>query len=247
MHHSLPARRKFRWRALVGLALVTPSMAFALQPQNWTDGELALTPEYCTDTMGFKYGDAYSTNTSPRAASWVALMGKGFWSMHHYCWGLINLRRTLATAGRPELRRGNLLGVLGDYQYVINYVPPNFVLLPEIYTKVGDVHVLLSDFSAAFDAYKHARNLKPDYWPAYTQWADVLIKSGQKEEAKGLLRVGLQYTPGTPALVDRYRALGGNPSEVESVVPVVPVPENKDAETAVVPPASPASAAAPLQ
>ena len=120
-------------------------------------------------------------------------------------------------------------------------------MLPEVYTKIGDVHVLLSNISEAFLAYEKARTLKPDYWPAYTQWTDVLTKSGQKEEAKRLLKLGLQYAPGTRALLDRYRALGGKPSEIESTLSVLPAPANKDAETAVVSPASGASAAAPLQ
>ena len=234
------------WSVLAALALMFGAPAFALKPPNVTDGEMALAPPYCPDTMGFKYGDAYF-NTSPRAAGWVAQMGKGFWAVHHYCWALINFRRTMTTLGPPEQRRGNLLGVMGDYQYVLDNVPPNFILLPEIYTKIGDLQVLLSNISAAFDAYRTARTLKADYWPAYTQWADVLIKSGQKEEAKGLLRLGLQYAPGTPALLDRYRALGANPSEIESTLPVMPATENKDAATAVVSPAKAASAAAPLQ
>ena len=145
------------WSVLAALALMFGAPAFALKPPNVTDGELALTPPYCPDTMGFKYGDAYF-NTSPRAAGWVAQMGKGFWAVHHYCWALINFRRTMATLGPPEQRRGNLLGVMGDYQYVLDNVPPNFILLPEIYTKIGDLQVLLSNISAAFDAYGGCTN-----------------------------------------------------------------------------------------
>ncbi|MBK9234538.1 MAG: hypothetical protein IPO19_00100 [Rhodoferax sp.] len=68
-----------------------PALVFAA-PENITDGELALLPEYCQDVQAIRYGNA-SYNPSPRAAHWVGLLGQPFWSLHHYCWGLIHVRR----------------------------------------------------------------------------------------------------------------------------------------------------------
>ena len=112
------------------------------KPDNVTDAEMALLPRYCPDTFGFKYGDAY-TNTSPNAPKWVGMMGKGFWAMHHYCWALINLARAQKPMVPANLRQAMREYAIGDMQYVIENTAPDFIMLPEIYTKIGEVQLLL--------------------------------------------------------------------------------------------------------
>lgn len=192
-------------------ASLTP--AFAGKPPNVTDGEMALIPPYCLDTQGFKYGDAYS-NTSPRAGHWVGLMGKSFWHMHHYCWALLNMRRADLVARSAQERKGLRGEAVGDIEYVIKNSPRNFVLLPEILTTLGGVQILQANASAAADAFQQARDLKPDYWPAYSDWAQFLIKSGQKAQAKQLVKTGLEHVPDAKVLQDQFRLLGGDPAEV---------------------------------
>ena len=110
--------------------------AFASFPA--TDAERAVLPIYCKDTMGFAgYGDS-SYNTSPRAKTWVAKMGETFWAMHHYCVGLVKRNRALRAGVSPTERKFLMESAVGEYAYVLNNLKdPNFVLLPEIYTRVG--------------------------------------------------------------------------------------------------------------
>ncbi|MBK9234539.1 MAG: hypothetical protein IPO19_00105 [Rhodoferax sp.] len=83
---------------------------------------------------------------------------------------------------------------------------------------MGEAHLLLGSTGSAADAFRTARELKPDYWPAYTRWIDALLKSNQKAEAKALAAEGLRYSPQAPELVARFRKLGGDPS---TIVPIL--------------------------
>lgn len=202
---------------LLGLICLYSGFALAGKPENINQGEMALIPAYCADTQGFKYGNA-SFNPSPRASYWVGLMGPSFWDMHHYCWALLNLRRA-GGATSAQQRRGLWESAVGDIQYVVKNSGPNFVLLPEILVTLGGAYVLLSNFSAAYDAFLRARELKADYWPAYSDWAEVLIKSGQKIQAKALVKTGLEHSPDSKVLRDQFQRLGGVSTEI------VPVPK----------------------
>ncbi len=186
--------------------------SYAGKPADLNDGEMALVPSYCADTQGFKYGNA-SFNPSPRANHWVSLMGPSFWDMHHYCWALLNMRRAAVTSSAQK-RKGLWESAAGDIQYVIKNSAPNFVLLPEILVTLGGVCVHLSNVSCAYESFLRSRTLKPDYWPAYSDWADVLIKSSQKSEAKALVKTGLGYVPDSKILQDQFRLLGGNFADI---------------------------------
>lgn len=195
------------------LLIVLPEMASANRPANITEAEMKLLPRYCPDTMGFNYGDAY-TNTSPRAKHWVALMGKGFWAMHHYCWALINLPRALRSGVTAQFKRGTLEGVRSDYQFVIAHTTADFIMLPEVFSRLGEVELMLANPNGADNAFTKARELKPDYWPAYSHWAEFLIRSGKRAEAKKLIQTGLEYSPTAKVLLEQYRMVGGKPSEI---------------------------------
>jgi hypothetical protein len=207
---------------LVGLMLIGASTAYASKPANITQGEMTLLPPYCIDTMGFGYGDAH-TNTSPRAGKWIAMMGsKSFWSLHHYCWGLIDQRRAQFLPTKSPIRTGSLERAIANHQYTITNSTPNFVLLPEIFTKMGEAEAMLSRFGLAFEAFKRASELKPDYDPAYLRWAEALIRSGQKAEAKKVLKSGLENSPGSAELRDQYKLLGGDPSQIKPITKALP-------------------------
>lgn len=229
--HGLTKQRKSFPEIILSLTLgilliAVPEMAAANKPDNITEAEMKLLPRYCPDTMGFNYGDAYF-NTSPRAGRWVALMGKGFWAMHHYCWAQINLHRALRSGVSAQFKRGTLEGVRSDYQFVIAHTTADFIMLPEIFSRLGEVELMLANPNAADKAFASARELKPDYWPAYSHWAEFLIRSGKRAEAKKLLQTGLEYSPTAKVLLEQYRMVGGKPSEI---VPRAkePEPESDD-------------------
>lgn len=194
------------------LCLVSTGV-LANKPKEIKAAEMALIPQYCPDTMGFGYGDAYY-NTSPRAGQWVAIYGKDFWNLHHYCWGRINhLRAKRHNISKLE-RRSLLLSVLDDYQYVLDRAKPDFFLLPEILTYVGDAELMLSRVHRAQEAFARARELNPTYWPAYSHWIEYLISKGLHAEARRLTREGLEHAPNATVLQQQYRLLGGDPAEI---------------------------------
>jgi hypothetical protein len=213
-------------------------------PANITDGELALLPPYCQDVQAIRYGNAVD-NPSPRADHWVGVMGKYFWHMHHYCWGLVHIRRSQAVGLDATSRRGMISAAIGDYVYVIDNSPRDFVMAPEIRLRIGEAQLMLGQVWPAQEAFKAARDIKPDYWPAYTRWIDVLVRSNQKGEAKTLAAEGLRYSPQAKELIDRYRKLGGDPSTIVPVVPASPASDASDGSSVAqaAPPASAASAA----
>ncbi len=208
---------------MLGALLLGTSLTASAKPTDITDAEMAMLPRYCPDTMGFKYGDAY-TNTSPNAAKWVGMMGQGFWTMHHHCWGLIEFHRA-ERGNLPAVQKQGLLeSALGNFRYVVNKTPSDFILLPEVLTWIGRTELLLKRPRNAADAFDRARKLKLDYWPAYSHWAEFLIGAGKRAEAKELVKTGLEYSPTARVLLEQYRVLGGKVSEI---VPkkVAPAPE----------------------
>ena len=220
----------------MGLLLASlAGAACAQSPKDVTDGELALLPPFCYDTMGMRYGSKDS-NRSPRASHWEGLMGQSFWAMHHYCWAKINQRRIFAPGTDPKYRIGLLGGVVGDLGFVINNSPPDFIMLPEIYSALGEVELLRKNPAAANGHFNTARKLKPSYPPPYQLWSEYLLSIGKKDEAKALLKLGLEHNSTAVSLQALYNKLGGDPKMIAPVVTNVP-------NAPIEPPATPAAAA----
>jgi len=174
---------------------------------------MALIPAYCKDANTFGYGGT-ADNMSPNAPKWVAMMGKGFWAIHHYCWAQITLIRIQGPLVSPMTKKGGREEALGDLGYVIQNSPPDFILLPEIYTKMGQVQLDLKRPAEANASYARARALKPDYWPAYFHWAWYLRSVGRKADARQLVEEGLSYNPESAQLQRLLTELGGDPKMV---------------------------------
>lgn len=175
-----------------------------------TEQELALSARYCSDRLSEKVGTPGSPSNA--AKRWIAVMGETFWHIHHYCYGQILWQRA-QRSGRLQQSTEHLYNATrNEYSYVIRNSPSDFVLLPEIYTRKGEVELRLSLFKEADKSFFQARSRKPDYWPAYSHWADFLINSGKSSEAKRLVESGLKNSPNSEVLRAQYRLLGGNPS-----------------------------------
>lgn len=210
---------------------VISGVVFAAKPSNITEDEMQLIPSYCPDTMGFNYGSA-TYNTSPRAGYWVSLMGKSFWAMHHYCWGLINLNRSQKVGLSSETRKANWEHIYNEYMYVVENSPPDFIMLPEIYTRIGDVQLMLKRPEKANEAFAHARKLKPDYWPAYSHWVEYLMHKNKRDDAFKLVVSGLEQSPDAKVLIEQYRLLGGKLSNLPKASPKKPADEVSEEMTA---------------
>lgn len=222
---------------LFSLAPVLPVAAQA--PENISAGEVALLPKYCRDTMALQTSgmDFYA---APQTHYWTGLMGKSFMHMHHYCWAIVKVRRALLPGINNMLRRSMIANAIGDHVYVIRNSPPNFVLRPEIFTKIGEAYLLLQDPGNALNAFNQAIAAKPDYAPPYDRWAEALEAAGNKKAALTFLASGLKHNPSSEILRARYQRLGGNVASL----PTAPAPSAPQVAAMPDAAASPAAAAA---
>lgn len=212
LSHSRLARH--RWLALLAmLAALWPGLpSHAVKPANVGAGEIAMLPPYCIDTEGFMHGPENSPTQSPRAHEWVSRMGRSFWTMHHYCWGLVNLNRLRFGRTDTNNKRYFAKQIVDEFTFVLQRSSPDFILLPEIWTRIGEASLLAGDIGAAMDAYAKARSLRPDYAPAYAQWAEFQMNNGRRSDAKTLVEEGLQHIPDSKPLLDLRRKLGATPA-----------------------------------
>lgn len=238
--------------AMLSASLLSESSTvLAATPQNPTAFEISRLPSFCLDTEWFA-GPKNSPRQSPRAAAWEQQMGYGFWSLHHYCWGLVSLDRFHASPGTGEARKFKIHQIISEYYYVLNNSPPDFILRPEILWRLGEAELLRENFGGAYDAFFQARKQKPDYWPAYSAWAEVLIKAKKTADARKLVEEGLTHAPDSKVLQDLLKKLGGDPVKFirKAPIPAPPVntaPQPSGVSAAADPVAQPSSAPGPAE
>lgn len=193
---------------LLASAFWVPSVC--AKPVNITAGEMASIAPYCAHTQGFPMaGPSYAPNEEQRRL--LAIMGPTLWHLHHYCWAQVSIHRANAPVIDKVHKKALLESAISDSFYVINQAPPDFILLPEIHIRVGDVLVALDRPADAMSHFERARVLKPDYWPAYVRLADINLLIGRRAEAIALLEEGLQKVPEEPHIVEalaRIKAKG---------------------------------------
>ena len=196
-------------RSVFAIALLLCLGSASATPQNITPGELALTPPYCQDVQSINGWTKDKGTRSPRAEHWLNLMGETFWAMHHYCWGLIQMQRSRVSGLTPQVRSFLRHEAIDEYRYVIKNSRADFVLLPEVYLRIGEAHATLDEHALALEAYAKARTIKADYWPAYAREAELLEAVGLKAKARELLEAGLRNLPNNPELQNHLQRLGG--------------------------------------
>ncbi len=240
---------RFRWLLMVAVLACAATPAAAQKPENLTIGEIALLPAYCIDTMGLRPG-ASSDSLGPGAGQWLRSMGKAFQAMHHHCWALINERRAMRAGVAAPQREGLLNRAIADNVFVISNSPPDFIMLPDIYTKIGDANALLSRHAQALEAYGEAVRRKRDYWRPYSRWAELLASNRNVKGALSVLEEGMRQVATEPNLPAQYKRLGGDPERFLRSLPPRPAlaasapASEPDPVVAPAPPAAAASSKA---
>jgi hypothetical protein len=255
---SIPLRRFFGAGALALSSCLAMTHAVQAQggrlpaePVGFTWGELSLLPEFCRDVQGVLYSVYGNGQDSPRAPYWVGLMGQDFWHMHHYCYGLAAILRSNQVQLTAAQKRALYQRAVNEYGYVIRNSSSTMALMPEVHYKLGEAHLLLDNIGAAQVAFATSRSLRPDYWPSYTRWADVLAGIKQYDQALTLVREGLRHSPDAVELRKRetqYAAAGGRAAPLAKMPAATPSAKAPPApastavpEAALAPPASAAA------
>ena len=96
---------------------------------------------------------------------------------------------------------------INEFEYIISTCKSTMPLMPEVYLKKGEMHVMRKELPAASQAFETARKLKPDYWPAYDRWVAVLTELKQYDRARALAQEGLGFAPNQPNLQARLTAI----------------------------------------
>lgn len=217
-------------RKCVWLSLLAAGLAHA-EPEDITMGDLALTHPICFHVQAIPItGWTRLARESPQSAYWNAKIGGTdmLWAMHHYCWALIHLRRAEGSVVSHEVRKYLREVAISDFYYVVRFAqrlpnPSSFLMLPEMFHRIGDTEALLGNTAKAIVAFEQARAVKPDYWPPYLGHAQLLDKVGLRKNALRILERGLQIMPAEPNLSAAFKRMGGNPDLVRPLRPAAPV------------------------
>jgi tetratricopeptide (TPR) repeat protein len=168
--------------------------------------EVALLPEYCRHTQLFR--DTVPGGNNPeRIGHYHSLLGETFNHMHHYCWGMMKTNRATLLVHNPQGRQSYLNSAIGEFDYVIQRAPENFVLLPEIMAKKGENLLRLGRGPVAMIVFERAAAIKPDYWPPYAQMSDYYKERGDVQKARESLEKGLSFAPDAAPLKRRLAEL----------------------------------------
>lgn len=168
--------------------------------------EVRMLPKYCIYTQLFRDHVA-GANDKAMIDEWQAKLGQSFFSLHHYCWGLMKANRALLLDIGDQNRQFYLADAINEFNYVIERASDDFILLPEILTSKGKNLVLLGRGPVAVLMFERAAELKPDYWPPYAQLADYYKGIGEITKAQGVLQKGLSFSPEASALKRRLAEL----------------------------------------
>ena len=129
---------------------------------------------------------------------------------------------------------------MSEFDYLFKNCSPSTPLMPEIFLKYGELNLVLDNLPEAKVGFDRARELKPDYWPAYTRWIDVLLKLRQFDQAKALAEQGLQHLPDNAELQTRLAAASrGHPQGTAPQPPKKKAGVGADKKTASVVAATP--------
>lgn len=169
--------------------------------RSFTPGELARLPEYCQYMMGMPGRE------TPRGQYYLSMLGKGLDDIHHYCRGLRDIAYARTFALPPVHKQALWDRAAKEVQYMISTNPDTLIIMPEIHYRYGEIMLELGRVEDAQLAFEKSRTLKPDYWPAYTLWADFLIRTKQIDQARAIVEQGLKHAPDSVELQRRRSQL----------------------------------------
>lgn len=179
--------------------------------------ELAMLPRYCIYTQDFR-GKAPGGNNPVEIDRWYSVLGKAFHGMHHYCWGLMKTNRAIFLVRNQKDREFLLTDAIGEFDFVLRSAPPDFVLLPEIYTKKGENLVRLGRAEGVVELQRAIR-IKPDYWPPYAALSDYFKQIKDIPKAREWIEKGLSVVPDAKPLRQRLADLAGGAGQKTDGLP----------------------------
>jgi len=211
--------------AVVLLMMGLSFTVLAARPYGPTAEEARMLPDYCQNPE-----------------RWSAVLGPAAGWNNHTCFGINWLNRYHKSRTSRE-RQYALQTALGDFNYSVNKLPPDFVLMPEIFMYRGITLGLMGRVGEARADLQRAIDRDPRLVRAYNALADLYEdRLSQPRKALEVVTEGLRHNPDTRSLQRRYTRLGGKLPFPEPIARPAPTPAEAPPATAQ----SPAAEAAPV-
>jgi tetratricopeptide (TPR) repeat protein len=188
----------------IGLvALLISQSALVLAQPDYTQEELRALPRVCLAQTFINSALFNPVVPEAERRQWAQRLGEDdYGHFHHFCWGLIDMRRGNGTM-ETGLRDHNYRSAVRNFQYVERRVSRRFAMLPEVYLRMGMALLHLRDHAAAAKSFLLATTLKPDYTPAYAALIDVYVDLHDFDAAKTVLQDGLAKAPNSDLLATK--------------------------------------------
>jgi len=198
------ARKSSRLGVLLCLVTATLSISMPAAADKWTQEELLATPRACLAQ------DLFSNNLHKQVVplaereQWARVLGESYKHYHHYCWGLIDMRRA---ASQPEKESFHLNRAIGNFDYVIRNSSQSFPMLPEVYLRLGMVFRIQGRHGDAASAFTGAIRAKSTYTPAFSALIDLYVDLEDLTGARNVLDWGLREAPNSKILLGKKAEL----------------------------------------
>jgi tetratricopeptide (TPR) repeat protein len=164
--------------------------------------EILLLPRYCWASNSINKSLGEPVLSEQERTLWYNNMGQTFNHIHHWCWGLMQLRRGNLTANASK-RRAHYRAAISNFDYVLRHANSQFPLKPEFHLRKGMALRLMGEDGDAAQEFSNAINLKPDYAPAYSALIDLHVDLGNLAEAMSLVEIGLGHAPSSEILAQK--------------------------------------------
>ena len=179
------------------MLMLRPSAVSAQDGQSYTQDELRALPRVCLAQRYIHRRLRFPIVPEAERKQWAAKLGASYNHYHHYCVGLIFMRRAAADASASDY---NYRSAASNFQYVIRNASNQFVLLPEVYLRKGSALRFLGKHGAAATEFLNAIRLKSNYTPAYAALVELHVDLGDLESARDVLETGLRHAPDSKIL-----------------------------------------------
>jgi len=156
-------------------------------------------PQYCL-CAGYPPPSCTEENRSNHEE----LYGEIFLHIHHYCWGLDKLNMQLQSGTPSSFWLEN---VISEFDYVLGHKDPKKKINAEIFTKKGQVLLMLNKNMEAVNSFYNAIKFNKKYVPAYLSLSQYLNKIGDRDGACKILKLGLGHNPGSKALKAQFSTI----------------------------------------
>ena len=164
-------------------SLLIPCSAIAW-PRGTTPEEISVLPRWCGYTQGSKVPGAYER--------YVAEYGNGWSHMHHYCYALVSINRINRMAVSKAAMPGTIRGAKADLTYVLERTAAPFPWRPEMFVALARLQLREGKADEAARTAQVLIAESPEVADGYTMLAEVLLRSGRKQEADKVLAKGEQ-------------------------------------------------------